>query len=95
MTQFTLKGGKRLLLLAEGRLVNIAAADGHPIEIMDMSFSLQLLSVLHLVKSRGRLPSKVLAVPADADLEVARLKLKDEGVSIDSLSRAQKEYLDR
>lgn len=95
VTQFTLKDGKRLFLLAEGRLVNIAAADGHPIEIMDMSFSLQLLSVLHLVKSRGRLQNKVLAVPADVDVEVARLKLKDEGVSIDSLSKAQKEYLDR
>jgi adenosylhomocysteinase len=95
VTQFTLKGGKRLFLLAEGRLVNIAAADGHPIEIMDMSFSLQLLSVLHLVKSRGRLQRKVLAVPPDIDLEVASLKLRDEGVSIDTLSKAQKEYLDR
>jgi adenosylhomocysteinase len=95
VTQFTLKGGKRLFLLAEGRLVNIAAADGHPIEIMDMSFSLQLLSVLHLVKSRGHLQRKVLAVPPDIDVEVASLKLRDEGVSIDTLSKAQKEYLDR
>jgi adenosylhomocysteinase len=95
VTQFTLKGGKRLFLLAEGRLVNIAAADGHPIEIMDMSFSLQLLSVLHLVRNRGRLPRKVLSVPADVDAEVAELKLKDEGVSIDTLSRSQKEYLER
>jgi adenosylhomocysteinase len=95
VTQFTLKGGKKLFLLAEGRLVNIAAADGHPIEIMDMSFSLQLLSVLHLVRNRGRLPRKVLSVPADVDAEVAELKLKDEGVSIDTLSRSQKEYLER
>jgi adenosylhomocysteinase len=95
VTQFTLKGGRRLYLLAEGRLVNIAAADGHPIEIMDMSFSLQLLSVLHLVRSRGRLKNKVLPVPADVDMEVARLKLRDEGVSIDALSKSQKEYLDR
>jgi adenosylhomocysteinase len=95
VTRFTLKGGKRLYLLADGRLVNIAAADGHPIEIMDMSFSLQLLSVLHLVRNRGRLERKVLPVPPEVDAEVAKLKLKDEGVSTDALSTEQKRYLDQ
>jgi len=93
VTQFTLKGGKRIYLLAEGRLVNIAAADGHPIEIMDMSFSMQLLSVIHLVRNRGRLHRNVLPVPKEADEEVTRMKLENEGIFIDVLSKAQKEYL--
>jgi len=94
VTQFTLKDGRRLYLLAEGRLVNIAAADGHPIEIMDMSFSLQLLSVLYLVRHRGRMERKVLPVPPDVDIEVAQLKLENEGIRIDTLTKAQKKYLD-
>jgi adenosylhomocysteinase len=95
VTQFTMADGRRLCLLADGRLVNIAAADGHPIEIMDMSFSLQLLSVIHLAKNRGRLQNSVLPVPPEVDLEVATLKLKSEGISIDALSREQKEYLEK
>jgi adenosylhomocysteinase len=94
VTQYTMKDGRRLLLIAEGRLVNIAAADGHPIEIMDMSFALQLLSVLYLVRNRGRLGKRVLAVPAAVDTEVATLKLRSEGVSLDALSKSQREYLD-
>jgi len=92
--QFTLKDGRNLLLLAEGRLVNIAAADGHPIEIMDLIFSIQLLSVLYLVNNKGRLPNRVLPVPADVDREVVQMKLRNEGVEVDRLSKAQKEYLE-
>ncbi|HVP22396.1 MAG TPA: adenosylhomocysteinase [Conexivisphaerales archaeon] len=95
VTQFTLKGGKKLYLLADGRLVNIAAADGHPIEIMDMSFSLQLMSVVHLVRNGDRLENRVISVPRELDEEVARLRLKADGVAFDSLSRRQRAYLGR
>jgi adenosylhomocysteinase len=94
VTKFTLKDGRDLFVLAEGRLVNIAAADGHPIEIMDMSFSLQLLSVLYLVRNRGNLQDDVLPVPPEVDRRVAELKLEAEGIGVDSLTPAQKEYLE-
>lgn len=90
--EYSLPGGKRVYLLAEGRLVNLAAGQGHPVEIMDMSFAIQALCVDHLVRSRKELPPKVLPVPAPLDERVARLKLDAMGVSIDSLSAAQRAY---
>jgi adenosylhomocysteinase len=90
--EYTLPDGRRLYLLAEGRLVNIAAADGHPIEIMDMSFATQLLSVFYLTKER-KLDNRVHDVPYDIDEKIALLKLKSEGIEIDTLTEEQKEYL--
>ncbi|RLF17412.1 MAG: adenosylhomocysteinase [Thermoprotei archaeon] len=94
VTEYRLKSGKRLYLLAEGRLVNLAAAEGHPSEVMDLSFSNQALSVEYLVKNRGKLEPKVYNVPKEIDEEVARLKLESMGVKIDTLTEEQKEYLE-
>jgi adenosylhomocysteinase len=86
-------GGKRLHLLASGRVVNLSAAEGHPASVMDVSFALQALAVEHLVRSAGKLEPKVLAVPRELDDEVARLKLEALGVSIDELTEGQRRYL--
>jgi len=91
--EYKLKGGKRIYLLAEGRLVNLAAAEGHPAVVMDMSFSNQALCVLHLVQKGKDLQKKVYPVPEKIDKEVARLKLKTMGVKIDRLSSEQRKYL--
>ncbi|MHA1615935.1 MAG: adenosylhomocysteinase [Candidatus Njordarchaeales archaeon] len=91
--EYTLKNGKKLYLLAKGRLVNLVAGQGHATEIMDLSFSLQALSIEHLVKKAGTLENKVYNVPREIDEEVARLKLRTLGVEIDSLTEEQKEYL--
>lgn len=85
--------GKRLYLLAEGRLVNLAAADGHPVEIMDLSFSVQLLSVLKIVRDHENMEAKMYAVPSEIDDEIATTKLKLMGINIDSLTEEQKKYL--
>ena len=77
----------------KGRLVNLAAGDGHPAEIMDMSFAVQAMSAEYLVRTRGQLKPGVVSVPAEIDDNIARRKLKAMGVSIDSLSCSQKEYL--
>jgi len=87
------KDGRRINVIAEGRLVNLAAADGHPIEIMDMSFALQALSVEYLVKHRGSFEKKLYPVPEEIDNEVARVKLQSEGICIDSLTPEQHAYL--
>ena len=92
LEEYKLKDGKRLYLLAEGRLVNLAAAEGHPSEVMDMSFANQALSVEHLAKAE-RLPPKVYPVPKEIDETVARLKLKAMGIVIDELTDEQKRYL--
>jgi len=86
-------GGKRLHLLANGRVVNLAAAEGHPASVMDVSFALQALAVEHLIQNAGKLEPKVLAVPPELDDEVARLKLAALGVSIDELTEGQRLYL--
>jgi adenosylhomocysteinase len=86
-------GGKTLYLMAEGRLVNLAAGDGHPAEIMDMSFALQALSVKHLIENQGELGNRVYSVPVSIDRHVARLKLKAMGIAIDALTEAQKKYM--
>ena len=91
--QFTLKTGRRINLLAEGRLVNLAAAEGHPPAVMDMSFANQALAAEYIVKNHTRLENKVYGVPKDIDREIARLKLKSLGVSIDTLTKDQRDYL--
>jgi adenosylhomocysteinase len=91
--EFTLPDGRRINLLGEGRLVNLAAAEGHPASVMDMSFANQALSVEWLVKHREGLERRVYEVPKHIDLEVARLKLAAMGVEIDQLSQAQLDYL--
>lgn len=86
-------GRKKLYLLAEGRLVNLAAADGHPASVMDMSFAGQALSAEYMWQRKGTLEPKVYCLPAKLDREIASLKLKSEGVSIDALTKEQKKYL--
>ncbi len=92
--EYTIAGGKRIYVLAEGRLVNLAAGQGHPVEIMDMSFAIQAVSAAHLAKHAGDLEPRVYAVPEALDDKVARLKLETMGIRIDSLSAAQKKYLE-
>ncbi len=86
-------GGKTLYLLAEGRLVNLAAGDGHPAEIMDLSFAIQALSLKYLIQNKGKLTNGVFSVPREIDVQVAGLKLKAMNLSIDSLSEAQRAYM--
>ncbi|GAA3419593.1 adenosylhomocysteinase [Streptosporangium vulgare] len=91
--EYVLADGRRLLLLAEGRLVNLTAAEGHPAAVMDMSFSAQVLSVAWLVRERARLEPGVYDVPGEVDVEVARLKLAAAGIEMDDLTADQEEYL--
>jgi adenosylhomocysteinase len=91
--EYSLRDGRHLYLLGEGRLINLAAAEGHPASVMDMSFADQALSLEYLVANRGKLGNEVYSVPADIDEQVARLKLKAMNITIDRLSRAQKKYL--
>jgi adenosylhomocysteinase len=91
--EYTLSDGRKLHLLAEGRLVNLAAAEGHPAAVMDMSFANQALSVEWIVKNREALEPGVYPVPGEIDAEVARLKLQSMGVEIDALTKEQEEYL--
>lgn len=91
--EFVQKDGRRLYLLAEGRLVNLVAADGHPIEVMDLSFSTQLLSVVYLAEKKGSLEPRVYPVPQELDERVVRTKLEVEGIKIQSLTEEQKRYL--
>ena len=90
---YTLLNGKHVYVLAEGRLVNLAAGDGHPAEIMDMSFAIQALSAKYLVEHEGRLTEKLIDVPREVDLEVANRKLKFLGITIDRLTPEQEKYL--
>ena len=90
---YVLPNGRTVFVIAEGRLVNLAAADGHPAEIMDMSFAVQALSAEYLVKKRGELPNTVIGFPRELDEAVAARKLRAMGVSIDVLSDEQKAYL--
>ncbi len=85
--------GKRLYLIADGRLVNLAAGDGHPIEIMDLSFSVQLLSALRIAKTHKEMEKKVYKVPPEIDFEIAKTKLDLLGIEIDTLTDEQKRYL--
>jgi len=90
--EFQLRDGRKLYLLAEGRLINLAAAEGHPSAVMDMSFANQALSVEYLVKNRGKLTPGVYNVPRETDEEVGRLKLESMGIHIDTLTPEQRRY---
>jgi adenosylhomocysteinase len=92
--EYKLKSGKKLYLLGEGRLVNLAAAEGHPPEVMQMSFSNQALCAKYLKESKGRLEPKVYNVPKEIDSRVAMLALNAAGIKIDVLSPEQKKYLE-
>jgi adenosylhomocysteinase len=92
--EYSLADGRRLYLLGEGRLINLAAAEGHPASVMDMSFANQALCLEHLVKNKGKLKPDVYPVPEEIDNEVGRLKLKAMNIAIDSLTREQKKYLE-
>jgi adenosylhomocysteinase len=86
-------GGKRVYVLGEGRLINLAAAEGHPAAVMDMSFANQALSAEYMVKKHTALDRKVYVVPREIDLEIARLKLASMDVQIDELTSQQESYL--
>jgi adenosylhomocysteinase len=91
--EFRFKDGRRLYVLGEGRLINLAAAEGHPSSVMDMSFANQALSAEHMVKTHATLSQKVYPVPREIDEEIARLKLESMGVEIDELTPEQEKYL--
>ncbi len=91
--QFILKDGRRINLLAEGRLVNLSAAEGHPASVMDMSFANQALSVEYIARHARDLPKDVFPVPPEIDKEIARLKLEAMGIAIDQLTSEQEKYL--
>lgn len=93
LDEYTLTGGRKLYVLGEGRLVNLAAAEGHPAEVMDMSFANQALAAEYLVKNKGKLENKVYVLPRALDVDVARLKLDSLGISIDKLTKEQAKYL--
>jgi len=92
--EYTLADGRRLHLLGEGRLINLAAAEGHPASVMDMSFANQALCLEHLVKTKGQLQPRVYPVPEEIDNEIGRLKLEAMNIAIDSLTQEQKKYLE-
>ena len=92
--QYTLNAGKHIYLLGEGRLINLAAAEGHPASVMDMSFANQALCVEYLAKMKGKLKPDVYPVPEDIDREVGRLKLDSMNIAIDSLTKEQRKYLE-
>jgi adenosylhomocysteinase len=91
--EYSLKDGRRINLLGEGRLINLAAAEGHPASVMDMSFADQALSLEYMVKNYASLEKKVYTVPVDLDKRVAKLKLESLGIKIDRLTSEQEEYL--
>ncbi|MGE5581199.1 MAG: adenosylhomocysteinase, partial [Bacillota bacterium] len=90
---YTLKDGRKVFLLAEGRLLNLAAAEGHPAVVMDMSFANQALGAEYIAKHASNMGRKVHVLPVELDHEIARLKLKSMGVEIDELTAEQKKYL--
>jgi adenosylhomocysteinase len=88
-----LEDGRRLYLIADGRLVNLSAAEGHPAQVMDMSFANQAFSAEYVVSNAASLEKKVYPVPEEIDREIARLKLETMGVTIDRLTEEQAKYL--
>jgi adenosylhomocysteinase len=90
---FVMEDGRTLYVIGEGRLVNLAAGDGHPAEIMDMSFAIQALSARYLVRNKGKLAADVISVPREVDEEVAAIKLRSLGITLDTLTEAQKAYI--
>ena len=86
-------GTKKIYLLAEGRLVNLAAAEGHPASVMDMSFAGQAICAEYMWKNKSKLEPKVYSLPIELDRNIAQLKLKAEGIAIDTLTKEQEKYL--
>lgn len=93
LEEYVLKDGRKVHVLGEGRLVNLAAAEGHPAEVMDMSFANQALAAEYFVKNKGKLENKVYVLPKQLDQQVAAIKLKSMGISFDKLTAEQKKYL--
>ena len=91
--QFSLKNGKRVYLLAEGRLVNLASGDGHPAEVMDLSFGVQFFSALHILNNHESMQNHVYLLPENINVDIAKIKLNALGVEIDSLTEEQRKYL--
>jgi len=91
--EYTLSDGRKVCILGEGRLINLASAEGHPAAVMDMSFANQALSVEYLVKEAKTLSNKVYPVPKKIDAGIARLKLQSMGIGIDKLTKEQERYL--
>jgi adenosylhomocysteinase len=91
--EFKLGDGKKIFILGEGRLINLAAAEGHPAAVMDMSFANQALCSEHVVNNQGKLSAEVYEVPREIDAEIARLKLDSMGIAIDTLTAEQEKYL--
>ena len=93
LEEYVLNNGKSLYVLAEGRLVNLVAAEGHPASVMDMSFANQALGIEFLVKNNGKLEKKLYTLPHEVDVKIAELKLKSMCIEIDTLTKEQEEYL--
>jgi adenosylhomocysteinase len=91
--EYTLPDGRVIFLLADGRLVNLAAAEGHPASVMDMSFANQSLGAEYMIRNAAALENRVYPVPTEIDAEIARLKLQAMGVEIDVLTEEQERYL--
>jgi adenosylhomocysteinase len=91
--EFTLPNGRKINILGEGRLINLASAEGHPSSVMDMSFANQALSAEFMLQNSKSLENDVYSVPQDIDTEIARLKLNAMGIKIDKLTSEQKQYL--
>ncbi len=91
--EFTLRGGKKLFVLGEGRLINLAAAEGHPASVMDMSFANQAMALEYMVKNHSKLEKKVYPMPEELDRKVAQMKLESMGIKIDRLTPEQEKYL--
>ena len=91
--EFLQHDGRRIYLLAEGRLVNLASGDGHPAEIMDLSFAVQFFSAAHVLHNHKKLSNKVYLMPEEINNQIAELKLETSGIKIDTLTAAQREYL--
>ena len=90
---YDLKDGRKINLLGEGRLINLASAEGHPASVMDMSFANQALGAEYMLKNAGKLKPDVYTIPVDVDREIARLKLEAMGVKVDTLTKEQDKYL--
>ena len=93
LEEYKLKNGKSIYVFAQGRLVNLVAAEGHPASVMDMSFANQALGIEFLVKNKGKLENKLYTLPEKVDMEIAELKLKSMGIEIDTLTEEQQKYL--
>ncbi|MGE9811032.1 adenosylhomocysteinase, partial [Ferroplasma acidiphilum] len=94
VTEYKLENGNTVNLISDGRLLNLAAGQGHPVEIMDLSFALQALTAEYIVKNKGKLSNKVYPVPAEIDTEVAKIALESLNFKIDTYTEEQLKYLD-